>query len=114
MRGQPDAAGGYSTAFVGKWDAGMATPDHHPRARGFDSWLGYWHHSNDYWTHAEESCGTLPQKTVRDLWRYDSELGVDGPAKEYRTDPVARKTARRRRMRRACSRSTCSPQLCRA
>ena len=41
--------GGYATAFVGKWDVGMATPAHHPKARGFDQWLGYWHHANDYW-----------------------------------------------------------------
>ena len=40
---------GYRTRMVGKWDAGMATPAHHPRARGYESWLGYWHHANDYW-----------------------------------------------------------------
>ena len=28
-------AGGYATHFVGKWDAGMATPDHTPRGRGY-------------------------------------------------------------------------------
>ena len=39
--------GGYQTHLVGKWDVGMATEAHHPRARGYDSWLGYWHHTND-------------------------------------------------------------------
>ena len=40
---------GYSTHFVGKWDAGMATWDHTPKGRGYDSSLVYYHHSNDYW-----------------------------------------------------------------
>lgn len=29
--------GGYATHQVGKWDAGMATPDHTPMGRGFDT-----------------------------------------------------------------------------
>ena len=29
------AAAGYRTHFSGKWDAGMATPDHTPRGRGY-------------------------------------------------------------------------------
>ena len=41
---------GYATAMTGKWDAGMATPAHTPRGRGYDSWFGYFHHANDYWT----------------------------------------------------------------
>ena len=35
-------AAGYSTALVGKWDAGMATPEHSPAARGYTTWLGYY------------------------------------------------------------------------
>ena len=34
---------GYATHQVGKWDAGMATPDHIPMGRGFDSSFGYFH-----------------------------------------------------------------------
>ena len=45
--------GGYRTHMVGKWDVGMATAAHHPRARGYESWFGYWHHTNDYWQHTE-------------------------------------------------------------
>lgn len=41
---------GYRTHMVGKWDAGMATPEHTPHGRGYDSWLGYFQHANDYWT----------------------------------------------------------------
>ena len=36
----------WTCRFVGKWDIGMATTGHHPKNRGFDSWLGYWHHAN--------------------------------------------------------------------
>ena len=38
---------GYATHMVGKWDAGMATPDHTPKGRGYDSSLIYFHHAND-------------------------------------------------------------------
>ena len=40
---------GYRAHMTGKWDAGMATPRHTPLGRGYESWLGYFHHSNDYW-----------------------------------------------------------------
>ena len=39
--------GGYSTHFAGKWDCGMATPDHTPMGRGYDESLIYFHHMND-------------------------------------------------------------------
>ena len=62
-------AGGYRTHFVGKWDVGMATPHHTPRARGYDTFLGYWHHSNDYWSMDEGACSGAP---VKDIWRQNS------------------------------------------
>ena len=74
---------GYRTEAVGKWDVGMATAaHHHPRARGFDAWTGYWHHANDYWTFAEETCDG---KAVQDLWRYNATF--DGPATWLRNGP---------------------------
>ena len=33
----------------------MATPMHAPQARGYDSWLGYWHHANDYYSQVIKS-----------------------------------------------------------
>lgn len=36
---------GYATHMIGKWDAGMATPDHTPAGRGYDSSLIYYHHA---------------------------------------------------------------------
>lgn len=47
---------GYQTHAVGKWDVGMATMEHTPKGRGYDDFLGYWQHANDYWTCAT----TLP------------------------------------------------------
>mmetsp|Transcript_15023 Transcript_15023/g.33125 ORF Transcript_15023/g.33125 Transcript_15023/m.33125 type:complete len:658 (+) Transcript_15023:78-2051(+) len=40
---------GYRTHLVGKWDAGMATPEHTPKGRGYETWYGYYQHANDYW-----------------------------------------------------------------
>lgn len=65
----------YATHFVGKYDVGMATELHHPKNRGFDSFYGYFHHSNAYWQQTVERCGKTP---VRDLWRYNATF--DGPA----------------------------------
>ena len=58
-------AGGYKTHQVGKWDAGMATPDHTPQGRGYDTSLGYFCHCNDYWN---ENCGA----GLVDLWDTDA------------------------------------------
>eukprot|EP00755_Sulcionema_specki_P037438 Sspe_Gene.22930::Locus_8817_Transcript_1_1_Confidence_1.000_Length_1687::g.22930::m.22930 len=44
------AAAGYRTHMTGKWDAGMATPAHTPIGRGYQTWFGYYHHANDYWS----------------------------------------------------------------
>mmetsp|Transcript_9953 Transcript_9953/g.29567 ORF Transcript_9953/g.29567 Transcript_9953/m.29567 type:complete len:437 (-) Transcript_9953:305-1615(-) len=73
---------GYRTHLVGKWDAGMATAHHHPRARGYDSWLGYWHHSNDYWAQTEEKCAG---HAVHDLWAFNATH--DGPAAHFANGP---------------------------
>jgi len=40
---------GYRTHMVGKWDAGAATPEHTPWGRGFETFVGYHQHANDYW-----------------------------------------------------------------
>merc|ERR1719390_601618 len=61
--------GGYQTHMYGKWDAGMATPDHTPKGRGYQSSLHYFHHANDYWTSkTSDSCGTTHPV---DLWDTD-------------------------------------------
>jgi len=40
---------GYKTHMIGKWDAGSATPEHTPWGRGFENFVGYLQHANDYW-----------------------------------------------------------------
>ena len=72
----------YQTHCVGKWDVGMATEMHHPRSRGYQSWLGYFHHSNDYWKHTVEKCDGVP---IKDLWRFNATY--DGPALELLNGP---------------------------
>ena len=64
---------GYATHQVGKWDAGMATPMHTPRGRGFDTSLGYFEHKNDFWTRGimQSSClkaGGGAYANLTDLW----------------------------------------------
>jgi arylsulfatase B len=66
---------GFESLACGR-DVGMATEGHHPRARGFESFYGYWHHANDYWNHAVGKCSAMP--LVRDLWRFNATF--DGPA----------------------------------
>jgi len=58
---------GYATHHRGKWHCGMATPDHTPLGRGYDTSLGYFCGSNDYWSNQgyETSCGA---DSNRDLW----------------------------------------------
>lgn len=60
---------GYATHMVGKWDAGMATADHSPAGRGYDTSTFYFHHQNDYWNQTELTCnGTF----VTDYWNNSS------------------------------------------
>lgn len=47
--GEKVRRGGYRTHYTGKWDAGMATPQHTPYGRGFETSFMYYQHANDYW-----------------------------------------------------------------
>eukprot|EP01060_Flectonema_neradi_P000502 TRINITY_DN10315_c0_g2_i2.p1 TRINITY_DN10315_c0_g2~~TRINITY_DN10315_c0_g2_i2.p1 ORF type:complete len:532 (+),score=121.66 TRINITY_DN10315_c0_g2_i2:45-1640(+) len=67
---------GYATHQVGKWDAGMTTPHHTPKGRGYDSSLNYFGHGNWMWTEAEwlgsENGRTdFPAPTIIDFWDTD-------------------------------------------
>ena len=59
---------GYATHQVGKWNAGMATPDHTPKGRGFDFSLNYFHHANSYYNETEGMCNMTK---IVDLWDTD-------------------------------------------
>ena len=74
------AAAGYRTHFVGKWDAGMATPDHTPRGRGYHSAMNYFHHANDYWT--MKGTGDCNGVEMVDLWVAE-DGGAEGPGHGY-------------------------------
>jgi arylsulfatase B len=41
---------GYHTHFAGKWHCGLATFDHIPSGRGYDTSLNYFDAANDYFT----------------------------------------------------------------
>lgn len=64
---------GYRTHATGKWDAGMATERHTPMGRGYETWLGYFGHCNDYWTEIDK-CGmqTCGKTEMVDLWSQNS------------------------------------------
>lgn len=100
---------GYSTHLVGKWDVGMATSQHKPTSRGYSTFLGYFHHANDYWSMEEGTCASHFDNTnlnesvievskpraVKDLWRTNATY--DGPAFEFENGP-------------SCSQSNQSPE----
>ncbi|XP_065199150.1 arylsulfatase B-like [Sycon ciliatum] len=76
---------GYSTHHIGKWDAGMATPEHTPIGRGFDSTFGYFHHENDFFTERAGSCSYNGKKyrNITDLWLNEGPaLGRNGTGYE--------------------------------
>jgi arylsulfatase B len=41
---------GYQTGMSGKWDVGMVTPEQTPMGKGYDDFLGYFSHANNFWT----------------------------------------------------------------
>ena len=69
---------GYATHMIGKWHAGMATGDHIPSGRGYDSSLVYFNMLNDYWVETfgqdngrARNCSTAAHPanfTAIDLW----------------------------------------------
>eukprot|EP01083_Nonionella_stella_P061552 160376_1 len=72
--------GGYQTHIVGKWDCGMATFDHTPRGRGYNTSLIYFEHKNDYWTQVQMQSGCLKTTPgIVDLWKDDKPAyGMNG------------------------------------
>ena len=51
-----------------KWDSGMATPDHNPQGRGFDTSLHCFKYANDCYA---EQVGKCSEIAVVDLWDSD-------------------------------------------
>ena len=57
---------GYATHQVGKWHVGLATPDHIPKGRGFDTSFGYLNAANDYYNETDD--GDCNKTQIVDLW----------------------------------------------
>ena len=56
---------GYRTAFIGKWNVGLANTEHMPWRRGFDESLGFLKHATDHYQHtAEDSSESTARSTV--------------------------------------------------
>ena len=64
---------GYATHLVGKWHVGIATPEHIPKGRHFDTSFGYLFAANDYYNETMAKCGAVQ---MVDLW------DTDKPAKD--------------------------------
>jgi len=79
---------GYATHQVGKWDAGMATLDHTPEGRGFDTSFCYFHHQNDYFS---EAMGTCNNTDIVDLWDTGKPAhGVNGTGQDHYEEALFR------------------------
>ena len=61
----------------------MATYNHTPHGRGFDSSLIYFEHKIDYWDHtlAQSSC-TKYNHSIRDLWAHNGTSDLGAPARD--------------------------------
>ena len=79
----------YKTHMTGKWDAGMATWEHTPMGRGYDSFYGYFHHAND--------CASTPPRPPHELSRTHvirhAAHAHTFAHRDARTTPVAAGTA---------------------
>lgn len=81
------SAAGYKTYATGKWDAGMAHVLQTPVGRGYEKFLGYFHHANDYYTEnlPLSSIGTVNvcDNKFTDLWNTThAAYGLNGTAYE--------------------------------
>ena len=72
----------------------MATPDHTPRGRGYQTAMNYFHHCNDYWSMVDgikcnaAGTGEAPRRvSIVDLWRSDG-VSYEGPAHGYNNSCV--------------------------
>ena len=69
--------GGYTTHFIGKWDAGSTMAEQLPHGRGYDTSFGYLNHKNDYWNFTLQQKCDAQTGIIVDLWN------TTQPAYEY-------------------------------
>merc|ERR1719230_750451 len=83
-------ASGYKTHYVGKWDAGIATPRHTPVGRGYQTALPYFSHQTNKWGYYDGINWDKNGNKYYDLWVKDenTEPGkawYGEPARQYTT-----------------------------
>jgi len=71
---------GYKTHFVGKWDAGIATPRHTPIGRGYQTALHYYSHQTNKWGYYDGINWDREKNRFYDLWVKDE---FTDPSKWY-------------------------------
>jgi arylsulfatase I/J len=59
---------GFQTHIVGKWHAGMATFEHTPLGRGYDTSLIYFSATIEYWNHSATNCYKADGHHYYDIW----------------------------------------------
>eukprot|EP01084_Bolivina_argentea_P160625 279688_1 len=72
---------GFETHMYGKWHAGMATMDHTPKGRGYDTSLIYFEAAIDYYSHTGISCKKTVDTDFIDLW--EGSPKYNGPAYQF-------------------------------
>lgn len=70
-------AAGYATGMVGKWHNGLHDPRHHPRARGFDSFVGFLNGGMDYYQWALDVNGETKYADGRYLTDVFTDASID-------------------------------------
>jgi len=87
-------AAGYKTHAVGKWDIGIASFYHTPAGRGFESWLGYFGHCNDYWSMLDKCGMTTCDGTISmvDLWEQSNSGAISRPAADKNNSQTCSQT----------------------
>ncbi len=99
--------GGYYTAMVGKWDAGMMTREQTPIGRGYNDSLVYFAHGNWMWTYkfinkdsdeVKEVINTIPpcntpgvDGCIVDLWENDGPARSIVAKKQYEEEVLAQR-----------------------
>jgi len=84
---------GYATHAVGKWHLGYCHPSYLPTNRGFDSHIGSWTHTVDYYNRMVDyrDFPQSPEDMKGYDWHYNGEVSYEGDG-EFSPDFLSRKS----------------------